>query len=613
MNIQKLYFGKDDAETDYTSSGLLKDGFLKTSLFNRIDSGRKRLVIGRKGSGKSAVCIMLHNHLCQGAYSTIITPDAISADEIRRFELLGIDSQQSKKLVWRYIFLVSVCKFLLSVEKSKIKDEEKWRNGIKEIRKFLIENHEVDDLTFKENFWRIINRISAKLNLSAFGQGVELEADKAPNEGLRLNLKLDYLEKHLKNEFTNLKTDRFFLLIDQVDEIWGNDPSSNLMVIGLLLAMKEINVNFDSVNCVVFLRTDIYEQIQFFDKDKFRGDEDPIVWAKEDLVRLILARAALSTGDSGINAEKFKSEYFVARVDNIDTLQFLLSYTLMRPRDIIQLCNHCADLGRRDGANKVSEKHIKQAIEVYSGWKLNDLIGEYRINYPFLNELSILFSNTSYIFPRAKLETIYSRVKSSLEERYAQYKPILSLDGILNILYSIGFIGIEKMGQTVYFYDNPGSVEEQDKTFIVHPAFRSALKCASSIDAQPFVRNNVYDRHISEINRGKSAIRGEFEGLSRRSSYELEYLYERLQKLKKTIMNETEVSADVAVEMNKNLDEMILESEMVLKRGDYALVPSTVLNIRNYLFNLKDKLLQSGLIERKSYIFLEIEKAIELY
>ena len=78
-------------------------------------------------------------------------------------------------------------------------------------------------------------------------------------------------------------------------------------------------------------------------------------------------------------------------------------------------------------------------------------------------------------------------------------------------------------------------------------------------------------------------------------------------------MNETEVSADVAVEMNKNLDEMILESEMVLKRGDYALVPSTVLNIRNYLFNLKDKLLQSGLIERKSYIFLEIEKAIELY
>ena len=59
MSIQNLYFGKDDAETDITSSGLLRDGFLKTAIYETVKAGKKTLVIGRKGSGKSALCMML--------------------------------------------------------------------------------------------------------------------------------------------------------------------------------------------------------------------------------------------------------------------------------------------------------------------------------------------------------------------------------------------------------------------------------------------------------------------------------------------------------------------------------------------------------------------------
>ena len=86
--------------------------------------------------------------------------------------------------------------------------------------------------------------------------------------------------------------------MDKVDEIWSDDPSSSQMAVGLLMAAKDINVRFENVSCIVFLRSDIYEQLPFFDKDKLRGDEEAILWTEETLPKLILARAQISTEKS---------------------------------------------------------------------------------------------------------------------------------------------------------------------------------------------------------------------------------------------------------------------------------------------------------------------------
>src|SRR2546423_1032342 len=58
--IDKLDFGMDSAETD---QAFLAKVFLYTSLFDRIKSGKKHLVLGRKGAGKTAVCLKLYDYL----------------------------------------------------------------------------------------------------------------------------------------------------------------------------------------------------------------------------------------------------------------------------------------------------------------------------------------------------------------------------------------------------------------------------------------------------------------------------------------------------------------------------------------------------------------------
>lgn len=97
--LKKLYFGKDDAESDFAKGGLLRAGFLRTTAFEEALSGTKSLIIGRKGSGKSAICLMLQAALSDEKRVSLVTPDEISADEIRRFQLPGIQPSQSKQLI----------------------------------------------------------------------------------------------------------------------------------------------------------------------------------------------------------------------------------------------------------------------------------------------------------------------------------------------------------------------------------------------------------------------------------------------------------------------------------------------------------------------------------
>lgn len=637
MTIRNLYFGKDDAETDFTSSGLLQGSFLKTAIFDQIKSRSKSLVIGRKGSGKSALCLILKKELNQEdkTYACVVTPDAISAEEIKRFQMAGINEQQSKKLIWRYIFLVHICKFLLEASRNKCNSdwsaeseqfsdldwskEQGCSSQLNKIREFLVENREVDDMNFQENFWRIINRIQTALTFKAFGQSLQLTTNQAPNEGLDFNSKLEFLESYLKELLKHFNDYKFFLLVDKVDEIWDGNPSSNEMVIGLLMASKEINQMNSNVSCAVFLRTDIYEQLHFFDKDKLRGDEVPVLWNSETLPQIILERARVSTKQENMATQDFWSQYLPSEIEDTKTSDFIVAHTLMRPRDIIQLCNLCVDTARREGSDPVQVKHIRQALDMYSSWKLNDLLGEYRVNYPFLNDLLIIFSNTSYVLQRIRLEDIYKRINSALEDRYPSYRQLLSIDSILNILYGIGFIGVERVGEVFFYYQDPRTVEDNDSVFTVHPAFRNALKCTSSIDIRPYSptdrisNSRRFERPYleREFLRGRSPIRSIFES-SLKDENIYERLLQRLNAFRRIVIREQQLPAEVVGEISRNLGIMIGEINEAIN-GYYNIIELEMCrtNVLRYLERLREKIQEAGFESKKSSINAELKRLLD--
>jgi hypothetical protein len=165
LSLERLYFGKDDAESDFAKGGLLKQGFMRTRAYDEALNGRKSLIIGRKGSGKSAICLMLRNTLSPDGLCALITPDEISADEIRRFHLPGIPAEQSKQLIWRYVFIVQIAKFILTEAKKRSAIPSPLLSELSDIRKFLQDNKEGEDLSLMDRFWKVIERLKGAISV----------------------------------------------------------------------------------------------------------------------------------------------------------------------------------------------------------------------------------------------------------------------------------------------------------------------------------------------------------------------------------------------------------------------------------------------------------------
>jgi hypothetical protein len=213
------------------------------------------------------------------------------------------------------------------------------------LRRFLAANVENSDFKFHEKFWRMLHRLKSSLSLEAFGGKIALEVE-APSDGLKKNNQLEVIENNIALALKDLgcsgRHPAPLLLVDRLEELWTNDPDSDAMVIGLLLAVKQLPQRFEGVRCVVFLRSDIYDLLEFGERDKLPGEEMRIDWNRGALQEVLRARASSSWGRDIAPAELWGS-IFPSVVDVRRTGDYLIDHTLMRPRDVIQLANRCRE------------------------------------------------------------------------------------------------------------------------------------------------------------------------------------------------------------------------------------------------------------------------------
>ena len=592
LSLEQLYFGKDDAESDIARGGLLRQGFLRTKAYEAALQGTKTVIIGRKGSGKSAICLMLKATLEGSNRASLVTPDEISAEEIRRFQLAGIAPELSKHLIWRYIFSVQIAKYLITFAKGS--PEHDAAKEVSELRRFLIDNGEVDDLSFTEKFWKVVERLKGSVSLEAFTIKLKTELEH-PSPGVQTSDKLDLIEGRVlaaaKKLGFNEQSDPFYLLVDQIERIWSNDRESDSTVVGLFLASKHIRQKFDFVICTLFMRTDIYEKLQFADRDKFRGDEFHIDWDAPKLLELILARATASCGNS-VTSKTLWKDVFPSSIAGEDVTTFLVGRTLMRPRDIIQFCNACRDKARTNGNNSIAEVDLKEALSLYSSWKLSDLQNEWMVNYPFLADLFVLFSNSTFLLRREAFEKTFSLIQKDLIARYPTLGSNVSADRVLSILYAIGFLGVVNGGTTRYFYQTTGErrIEPQDREFVIHPCFRDALQSTSAIDLTPFA--STLDNF--EIKRARFLAEDSPQFATQlfrggRSQRGLSYSRSNLERLRRVVVKSS-LPDEVRSEISDSVNAMEMDVSRAFDSGELTLIQITSERVFRHLTVLRRKL-----------------------
>lgn len=469
LDLGRLTFGSDDAERD-VKHGFLDKVFLKTIVYHRIKEGRRELVIGRKGSGKSAICLMLRDAFdAEGVNTILVTPKSLSQTRIQKLETSSINQEETYILCWKYILLVEIAKCIIQLKnKGKVQIS---RRTINKVRIFLEKNGEIEKGVIRS--WMENSRKISKLSIKILSLEGEIQTNKTEILN-QLSEEIDSFEDIIKNIDLGLKDNQILMLLDRIDEIWSRDEESISMITGLIRAVHDVNSLINSVNVILFLRSDIYDRLKFNDADKFRSLEERINWTKVDLKHLIANRGKFSAKLTHIDINTLWNAIFDEKLLNRDSFEYILERTMMRPRELIQFCNNALAIAQNASHKKITQRDILAAEEQYSNWKLNDLTSEFSVQYPFLDDLLSLFQGYKVSFTRDEFDIRYAGFRNRIESKYSGLRH-MSVNSILQILYIIGFAGTKIHRESTYVYDDPKIVIAQQNQIYIHPAFHLAL------------------------------------------------------------------------------------------------------------------------------------------
>lgn len=475
MELNRIVWGDDSAERDEH----LLSYFVSTESYNRLRSKAKSFVIGRKGSGKSALRKKLEHDFSTDAHTHVIniSPKYSSIRNILNEETLvqGFGEEIFFQHSWlRQMMLDSLCK-------------------IGHCAKGKYANNSLD---FAREVSVQLNRTSKDLveNISDILSKIKLKAGKLGDLGLQLEKELrnvadvDSLEYHIQ-ELTKSGA-KIVIMVDDLDLGWDNSDMSNNLLLGLLSAASYISSLSDNIHVFVFLREDVYSILMSKTQhsDKYRNIER-IRWDKKNLVSLLEERIIFNFKKSDEqNSEYPFYDVFPMTVGTHNVDNWLTDRTLSRPRELIQISRFYTE---EIFGEYPDDTCLKSCESTYSSWKLDDLCSEYSNQYPGLSELFSFWKTKFFRYKyHLKSEDVNEMIFTIFDEStinqdwFNRLAVEVNINGLLRILYEIGFIGdfvLGGEGGSRTFYSYQDRHEPLFDEVQIHPCFRKAVNTVDRI------------------------------------------------------------------------------------------------------------------------------------
>ena len=475
MQLSSINWGDDSAERDPN----LLHYFVQSTAFQRLKAKSKSIVVGRKGSGKSAVRKKLEQVFAADPVGHVInlSPSFNSIRNILNDKDISANFGEEIffQHTWiRQILIDCLCKVGHDVRgKYAAASHEFARSVSVEL------NRTSKDLV--ENIADVLAKVKAKAgSLGEFGLNLERE--------LRNIAEVDALEHHFK-EIVKGGT-KFVVLIDDLDLGWNNSDTANNLLLGLLAATHHLCAISKNMYICVFLREDVYSLLitKTQHSDKYRNIER-IRWEKADLMTILTERIDFNRQINNLPeiSYGFKT-VFPPTIGTSNTDNWLYERTLGRPRELIQLARYYTESVDSEEPN---DEALKDSEQMYSSWKLDDLCTEYSNQYPGLVNIFAFwktnFFRYKYHLKRPDIEDMMLRLMVELELNIDWFNTIVNNTdtyGLLQVLYEIGFIGDFVQGgdggsKTVYSYLDRH--EPRFDEIQIHPCFRRAVSTVERI------------------------------------------------------------------------------------------------------------------------------------
>ncbi|MEL7225846.1 MAG: hypothetical protein AAGL17_13585, partial [Cyanobacteria bacterium J06576_12] len=288
LDIKSLNLGSDSAERDIDVG--LAEYFYQNDAYNRFLNGRKTILVGNRGAGKSAIFkYMATTERKKGNLVLELSPEDYSYEllsEYLRSEKEGSWGKQSAySVAWQYLLYNLVFKRIAKNKRGLLLGAQKNIYNYVNGSGIVQENSSIGILV---NYLKRIER-------------VKIESYEG---GIRSDLQALYDLEEIKVLLPSLKNvlgnTRITILVDELDKGWDNSEDAKYFLAGLFQATQKINLLDPNLRIYISIRQELFDNIPqiYEDAQKIREDVEVIRWGKNELLELIALRIAHSFLDA---------------------------------------------------------------------------------------------------------------------------------------------------------------------------------------------------------------------------------------------------------------------------------------------------------------------------
>ncbi len=418
--------------------------------------------VGRRGAGKTAIVYEVQR---KNKRTISITPQIFDLLKLPlQNELFSDTKQRPFKSLMHTMERALLDEVLRMLLQEKILDFRHVSQTISKERN-LIEDCEFDQrvINLTEEIFDAYSRDQDKLWLRQINRSKELIKEI--------------------NELNLGSNSKCIILIDRLDESWDGSDSAIICLMALMHATVRLTASTSVVRPYIFIRENIYDRIRSLDNEFSRLETSVVFldWSEKKLQELVERRLVrpFSTKPK-LGGEAW--EFFFENSNGESSVSTVMDTCQHRPRDVLMLISFAIDAAHSSGHQKIENIDLVDATKRYSTSRLKDLGDEFSENYSNISVVLEHFYGLGTEYSIVAIEDfiqkliVNEKIRKHCGEWFYDYTAPFRF---VELLYSIGFVGLKKKGKT--FYKESGKdanaklAIDSTAEIVVHPTYHSAL------------------------------------------------------------------------------------------------------------------------------------------
>lgn len=430
MSIEKVNFGRLEAESDRDLAAY----FVDTGVLDRIATGQRQFIIGRKGSGKTA----LFAHTEESRLGTAIKRldfDDYSWEAHKTLKEEGVFSEAAYMGSWRFTLLMAIIDHFAENGKKTLK------STAAKIRFKIYGKERPDWKEFLFDRLRRLRRLDLP-QIEGIGGLGGIEFDESTSDTVLVTGLSRWSKLLMEFVKRNYRECPISLFLDRLDDAWDASPESKALLVGALKAAREVNIELGMRGTpppvLIFLRTDIFDLLMFNDKMKMSQDIEYLDWDEDSLCRVLEARITASLNVS-IN-KAWATAFSLSSMRQRATIRsYMTRRTMYRPRDIIRFALCCQDVAKKKGHSIIETNDVYDGEVRYSQEMFDELVDEMHKQIPDAKEImEVLREVEAQRFVESDWIDAYKRRNPEADDNQAK--------AALNTLFEFSIVGVPKPG-----------------------------------------------------------------------------------------------------------------------------------------------------------------------